>query len=97
MNLKDFAKTETPKEQSIPNEKLDEIKQNHGDLVEEFMKRYGKMDERQMMSEMFKLIQQKKQEGTFDTEQIRRAATQLAPFLSEEQRAYMYNLLNYLD
>jgi len=104
MNLKDFAKQDvhsTTKEEkqktNIPPEQIVKTSEDYGDLVQEFMKRYGHMDEQQMMSELFKLIQQKKSEGTFDAEQIRKAATQIAPLLDENQRAYMYNLLNFLD
>jgi len=104
MNLKDFAKQEankTNKETSqkpdITPEKLKQTSNDYSDLVQEFMKRYGHMDQQQMMSELFKLIQQKKADGTFDAEQIRKAATQIAPLLDETQRAYMYNLLNFLD
>lgn len=104
MNLKDFAKqdtgkntTEKPQKPQITPENLKEASNDYADLVQEFMKRYGHMDQQQMMNELFKLIQQKKADGTFDAEQIRKAATHIAPLLDEEQRAYMYSLLNFLD
>ena len=103
MNLKDFAKQEDlrtaqeDKKPPIQEEKLEKVSEDSGDLVQEFMKRYGKMDQQQMMSELFKLIQQKKAEGTFDAEQIRKASEHIAPLLDDAQRAYMYKLLKYLN
>ena len=101
MDIKDFAKTELPKNENENEFKekktMEETKEEYDDLVTEFVKRYGNMEEDQLLKEMFKLIQQKKKEGTFDANQIRKAAEQIAPLLTDEQRAKMYQLLNYLD
>ncbi|MBQ8762375.1 MAG: hypothetical protein IJZ26_03610 [Clostridia bacterium] len=99
MDLKDFAKSNLHNQEETKKEEktMEQTQAEYGDLVNEFVKRYGNMEEEQLMSEMFKLIQQKKQEGTFDANQIRKAAEQVAPLLTDEQRAKMYSLLNYLD
>ena len=100
MNIKDFSKTKLHNdEQNKPNlENIDlkNINDEYGDLVEEFMKKYGKMSEKQMLKEMFELIQKKKKEGNFDIQKITEAANAIAPFLSEDQKEYMFNLLNYI-
>ena len=100
MNIKDFSKTNLHNsEQNKPNlENIDlkNINDEYGDLVQEFMKRYGKMSEKQMLKEMFELIQKKKKEGNFDIQKITEAANAIAPFLSDDQKEYMFNLLNYI-
>jgi len=100
MNIKDFSKTKLHNKQSdttnLDDINLEKVNSEYGDLVQEFMKRYGKMSEKQMLKEMFDLIQKKKKEGTFDAQKIKEAANAIAPFLDEEQKEYMFNLLNYI-
>ncbi|MBR1925389.1 MAG: hypothetical protein IJ837_00865 [Clostridia bacterium] len=100
MDIKDFSKTtlhnEQSDKQSLKGVDLEKINSEYGDLVQEFMKRYGKMSEKQMLKEMFDLIQKKKREGTFDAQKIKEAANMVAPFLDEKQKEYMFNLLNYI-
>lgn len=102
MNLKDYSKTTLQKEKVSNRDKpkqnidLSKVNNDYQDLIQEFLKRYGKMSEKQMLSEMFFLIQKKKREGNFNPEQIKNAAMAMAPFLSEEQRAYMFELLKHL-
>ena len=64
---------------------------------EEFVSKYGEMSEAELMSEMLKLVAEKKKDGTFDAEQIKLVAEQVAPLLDDEQRGKMYNLLKFLD
>lgn len=91
MDIKDYSKTKI--EPKIEDEKLKKVSVDYGDLVQEFMKRYGKMDEKQMMDEMFKLVEQKKKDGTFDILQIQQLTQVVKPFLSFEQQRYMEELL----
>ncbi len=103
MDLKDFAKIpidykeledeNVKQEKTINNENV----MDYQGLAEEFLKKYGSMDESQLLDEMLKLIKKQKQEGKFDAEQIKKAAMQIAPLLNDEQRAKMLNLLNYLS
>ena len=80
----------------IINVHKNKTKENYDDLVQEFLKRYGKMNENQMLFEMFELVKQKKEQGTFDFSQIENACKSVAPFLNNEQRDYMYSLLEKL-
>ncbi len=110
MDIKDFSKTRNcAGDAQVNNEikdKFEKIKEtpefkqveaDYGDFVQDFVNNYGNMSEAELMQEMFKLIQQKKAEGTFDAQKIRELAQVVAPMLDDEQRAKMYNLLNYLD
>ena len=95
MNIKDYSKTkiESKKTPKIDEKSLKKTNEDYGDLVQEFMKRYGKMSEKQMMDEMFLLIEKKKKEGSFDLERIKEIAQSVRPFLSKEQQNYMEELL----
>ena len=100
MNLKDYSKkniNDKDRKNKINDERLNNINKNYGSLVDEFMKRYGKMDEKQMMDEMFLLINQKKKEGSFNLDQIKEAAQNIKPFLNEDQKQYMQELLSKID
>ncbi len=100
MNLKDFAKTDVKKgtnQEKISESDLHKINEDYGDLIQEFLKRYGQMNEGEMLSELFKLIEQKKADGTFNPDEIKKVAIHIAPFLDESQKEYMNNLLKYLD
>lgn len=98
MNLKDYSKKDIHNKSQSPNqEDLEKISQNYSGLVDEFMKRYGKMSEKQMIDEMFELITQKKKEGSFNIDQIKNIAEKVKPFLSEEQQSYMMELLEKIE
>lgn len=98
MNLKDYSKKNIHNKTQSPNqEDLEKISQNYSGLVDEFMKRYGKMSEKQMIDEMFELISQKKKEGSFNINQIKNIAEKVKPFLSEEQQSYMMELLEKIE
>jgi hypothetical protein len=99
MNLKDYSKKDlhTKDEKKSPTENdLNDIQNNYKELIDEFMKRYGKMDEKQMIDEMFGLIKTKKEQGTFDLSQIKEIAIKVSPFLSKDQQDYMFDLLKKL-
>ncbi len=98
MDIKDFAKHSQKEKPQEKSKEFDakQIQNDYGDLVEEFLKRYGKMDEKQMLFEMFELVKQKKEEGTFDITQIENACKSISPFLDAGQREYMQSLLEKL-
>lgn len=96
MNIKDFAKQNQNKNTKTTNFNAKQMEDDYGDLVQEFLKRYGKMSEKQMLFEMFSLVKQKKEQGTFDITQIEKASKAIAPFLSLEQQDYMHQLLEQL-
>ncbi|MCL2540573.1 MAG: hypothetical protein FWE53_04075 [Firmicutes bacterium] len=99
MNLRDYANTEIKQEskpQDITEEKLKQAENDYGGLVNNFLDKYGNMNENELMGEMLKTIKQKKADGTYDPEQIRRAAMQIAPVLTPEQRSKMEKYLKFL-
>ena len=97
-SIKDFAKQNRDRKQSeIREEDLKKTQDDYSDLIQLFMNNYGRMSEDELISEMLKLIQQKKAEGTFDGKKIRELAERVAPFLNDEQRSEMYDMMNYLD
>ncbi len=108
MNLREFGENTTisEPEQDEKQKKIEEItnsdefkqiEDDYGDAVRDFISRYGEMSEPELLSEMLKLIAEKKREGTFDAEKIRQLAESVAPILTPEQREKMYNLLQYLN
>lgn len=99
MNIKDYAKQEEPKKMDEKKfeENFQKTQKEYGNLADEFVKKYGQMNENEMLSELFKLINQKKADGTFDAQKIKEASIHIAPLLDENQREYMNNLLKYLD
>ena len=95
MDIKDYSKTKIEKNKNPQTDEMSQksVNGNYSDLVQEFMKRYGKMDEKQMMDELFKLVQEKKKDGTFDIKQIQEISQTVRPFLSFEQQEYMEELI----
>lgn len=102
MNIKDFSQntyTEDKKTfEDIKNTKeFKDLEQDYGDVVRDFVDNYSQKSEPELMQELLRLIAEKKREGTFDIQKLRDMAELIAPMLEEEQRAKMFNLLNYLD
>ncbi|MBO5103004.1 MAG: hypothetical protein J6C13_02820 [Clostridia bacterium] len=112
MNIKDFSETnrveqkQTQSKNSNVKDKFEQIKDTpefkqveneYGDFIKDFVDNYSNMSESELMQEMLRLVAQKKAEGDFNPQQIRELAEVVAPLLDPEQRAKMYNLLNYLD
>ena len=97
-SIKDFAKQNKENKQGeIREEDLKKTQDDYSDLIQLFMSNYGTMSEDELISEMLKLIQQKKDNGTFDGKKLRELAERVAPFLNAEQRSKMYDMMNYLD
>ena len=99
MDIKDYSKTKIEKNKNPQTDEMSQksVNGNYSELVQEFMKRYGKMDEKQMMDEMFKLVEQKKKAGTFNLEQIQNIAQTVKPFLNFEQQEYMQELIKQIS
>lgn len=96
MSIKDFSVDDNVSN-ITDSEEFKQVENDYGDLVKDFVSKYGEMNEAELMSEMLRLVAQKKREGTFDVQKIKEVAEQVAPLLEPEQRAKMYNLLNFLD
>lgn len=97
MSIRDFSADNANLDDITDSEEFKQVENDYGDLVKDFVSKYGEMSEAELMSEMLRLVAQKKKEGTFDAEKIKQVASQVAPLLEPEQRAKMYNLLNFLD
>ncbi len=103
MNIREFSsqdtyKKEQPNFEEIKNSKqFKEIEKDYGDVVQDFINNYSNKSEPELIQDLLKLIAEKKRDGTFDIQKLRDMAEVLAPMLDEEQRAKMYNLLNFLD
>ncbi len=105
MNIKDYKSTEI-NEESISKDDFEELKktkefqeieQDYGDFVEDFINNYAGKSEPELMQEMLRLIAIKKKEGTFDAQKLRDLAKVVAPMLDDEAKAKMFGLLNFLD
>ena len=98
-SIKDFKVVEEKKKKkeeqlhTPTQDELNKTRQDYGDLIDLFLGKYGEMDEDQLIEEMLKLIEKKKQQGTYDKQQILELASKVAPFLNAEQRAKMEDLL----
>lgn len=104
MNIRDYTanfNTDSDKKstfEDIKNSKeFKDIERDYGSVVEDFVNNYADKSEPELMQDLLKLVAQKKREGTFDIQQLRNMAEMIAPMLDEEQRAKMFNLLNFLD
>ena len=96
-SIKDFKKVEnTTTKNTIDPEELHKTKEDYSDLIELFLSKYGQMDEDELIAEMLKLINIKKQQGTYDAEQLKELAGKVTPFLDEQQKQKMESLLKYL-
>ena len=84
-------------EKILESDEFKKVENEYGDIIQDFVSKYGEMDEADIISEILRLIAIKKQEGTFDPTLIRNLATQIAPMLNEEQHAKMNYLLSILD
>lgn len=81
---------------TISQPKLEKTKADYGDLIELFLTKYGQMNEDELIAEMLKLIQQKKDEGTYNPQELKDLAARVKPFLDDEQIAKMESMLKYL-
>ena len=106
MDIRQFSNENPIKEEKTIKEKFEQIKQtnefkqvqnDYTDVIEDFIENYSNRSEEELISQMLKLIAQKKAEGTFDAEQIKNLANTIAPLLTEEQREKMHSLLRFLN
>lgn len=94
-SIKDFKPTSEQKT-TPTEEELNQTKADYSDLVELFLTRYGDLSEEELISEMLKLIEQKKQEGTYNPTQLKELAKKVEPFLDYQQKQKMEELLKLL-
>ena len=93
-SIKDFKPQNT--NDSPSREQLNKTQDDYSDLINLFLSKYGELSEDELVGEMLKLIQQKKEAGTYDGEQIKQLANKVKPFLNNEQKQRMDELLTLL-
>lgn len=76
------------------NQSFEEIKDKYGDDINNLIDKFHSMDESELITEIFRIINEKKRNGTFDPEEIDRIAEMISPLLTEEQRIKMGNLID---
>jgi len=81
----DFVRTDPIKTQPTENDK---------NKVENYMNRYSNLSQDELMKEFLRVSQEKKKNGGFSSSEINNIKETLAPFLSEEQKQNLNNLIN---
>ncbi len=103
MNIKDYNKTNVndfvkkAQDNNFSQEEkqaMDELKWQYGDQIEELIGKFQNMSEAELITEVFKIINEKKRNGTFDPNEIEKLAEMIKPLLNEEQRQKMEQLIN---
>ncbi len=84
-------------EKILESDEFKKVEDEYGDVIQDFISKYGEMSEGDIVAEILRLVAIKKQEGTFDSSAIRSLANQITPMLNDEQRAKMNYLLSILD
>lgn len=100
MDIKDFQDTNindfvnnAGSSPEMEREAMETLKEQYGSQVEDLIGRFQNMSEPELITELFKLINEKKQNGTFNPQEIDNIANIIAPLLNDEQREKMRNLL----
>ena len=103
MNIKDYNKTNVndfvkkAQDNNFSQEEkqaMDELKGQYGDQIEELIGKFQNMSEAELITEVFKIINEKKRNGTFDPNEIDKLAEMIKPLLNEKQRQKMEQLIN---
>lgn len=97
-SIKDFAKTkEQIKNQTISQEKCEEIIKEHPEHVnnlQETLSKYQNLSQEELMSELFKEANKLKQNGTLNENNLNILQSTLSPMLNKEQNQQLKNILN---
>lgn len=70
--------------------------QNGKKVVEEYYNMYKGKSENELLDELHKHVAKQKQDGTFNIDALSNMLNKLSPFLSEEQRLKMEEILKNL-
>lgn len=77
------------------NAKMDEEQLKEGSKkVENLYYEYKDKSEDELISELFKYVAKQKENGTFDYENLSNMLNQISPFLNEQQKNKMKDILN---
>ena len=102
MNIKDFNNTDInkfvydAKENNLDDNQqqaLDELKQHYGPQIDEMIGKFQNMSEAELITEVFKIINEKKKNGTFNPNDIDNLAKMISPLLNDEQKRKMEQLI----
>ena len=94
-NLNDF--TNKVINENLSNEEkstLDDLKGKYGDDIDNLINKFNGMSEGELITEVFKIINEKKRNGTFNPDEIDQLASIIAPMLNDEQRQKMQQLID---
>lgn len=94
-NVNDFVKK--AQDNNFTNEEenaLNDLKDKYGSQIEDLIGKFQNMNEAELITEVFKIINEKKRNGTFDPNEIDKLAEMIKPLLSEEQKKKMEQLIN---
>ncbi len=94
-NVNDFVKK--AQDNNLTNEEenaLNDLKDKYGSQIEDLIGKFQNMNEAELITEVFKIINEKKRNGTFDPNEIDKLAEMIKPLLSEEQKKKMEQLIN---
>lgn len=81
----DFAKKPSVSEDA-PNKSKEK--------VEDYMNKYSNLSQEELMKEFLKVSNEKKRNGGFSASEINNIKSTLAPFLNDEQKLNLDNLIN---
>lgn len=66
-------------------------------LTQEAMRKYGSLDEDELVNKLAESIESSKRAGTFNPAELERMAKMMMPYLSQAQREKMTNLLRLIE
>ena len=73
---------------------FEDIKAKYGDDISNLIDKFHQMDESELITEIFRIINEKKQNGTFNPDDLDKIAEMIKPLLTEEQKMKMNNLID---
>ncbi len=93
-NINDFVKEGQNNNLDEEQQKaLDNLKQEYGPQIDDLIGRFQNMSEAELITEVFKIINEKKRNGTFNPQDIDNLAKIISPLLNEEQKKKMEQLI----
>ena len=94
-DINDFVE-QVSKEQLSSEEqsKFEDLKGKYGADIDNLIDRFNGMSEGELITEVFKIINEKKRNGTFNPDEIDQLANIIAPMLNAEQRQKMQQLID---
>lgn len=83
----EYTKTSQPKNSNVKNKKMEQ-----GD-IQDMLDKYSRLSKDELMSEFLRASKQKKMEGGLSDEECNKLDSVLSPYLSDEQKKTMQELL----